>query len=201
MSTTATVRGRAARVSAVVLAAAVAAGCGVPSESSPRLVDPTRLPPGLVEPANPTTTAPPAVTVPEAVVRVWMVQDPALVPVARRVPAPTTVDAAVAALLAGTAEQDEPGVRSAWAGPEQVTDVGVIAGIAVVELAEDFLELPAGEQLLAVGQMVLTLTDLPGIGQVQFERDGERIRVPSADGTTLQRPVSRDDYTALAELG
>lgn len=186
-------------MAAIGLSGVSIAACGAPDTSKPRQIAADRLPPGLVEAVEETTTTAPPVTVPAAVVRVWMVQDPGLVAVSRQVPSPVTVHAVVAALLAGSSPDDEPGVRSAWTTAEQVTEVSVTAGIAMIDLAEGFLELPAGEQLLAVGQMVLTLTDQPGIGQVQFQRDGERIRVPGADGTTLLRPVSRDDYTALVQ--
>jgi spore germination protein GerM len=54
------------------------------------------------------------------------------------------------------------------------------------------------EQLLALGQLVFTLTDQPGIGGVEFSLEGEPVDVPLADGTTQDGPVSRDDLPEVA---
>ncbi len=55
------------------------------------------------------------------------------------------------------------------------------------------------DQLLMVGQIVLTLTDQAGIDEVNFTLDGEPIRVFRGDNT-LSEPgeaVGRDDYELL----
>ena len=176
----------------------VLAACGLPADESPRVIGPERLPPGLVEPLDATTsTGVPAAA--ETPVSVWMVRDDGLVPVRRFVPEPLDRDDVVAALLAGATADDPPGVRSAWIDAEQVGEVTVAAGTASVELTDRFADVPASDQLFAVAQMVFTLTGLPGIGQVSFVRDGEPVSLPAADGSTSLGPVSRDDYRVLVD--
>ena len=61
---------------------------------------------------------------------------------------------------------------------------------------------PPDEQLPAVAQIVLTLTQRPGIGQVSFTLDGERLRVRLGNGQTTDvagQPVSADDYAVLLD--
>ena len=51
--------------------------------------------------------------------------------------------------------------------------------------------------MLALGQLVLTATARPGVGQVRFTLEGLPVQVPTADGTVTSDPLSRDDYLAL----
>ena len=182
----------------VVSVMLVLPACGLPADESPRVIGPERLPPGLVEPLDATTsTGVPAAA--ETPVSVWMVREDGLVPVRRFVPEPLDRDDVVAVLLAGVTGDDPPGVRSAWIDAEQVGEVTVAAGTASVELTDRFADVPASDQLFAVAQMVFTLTGLPGIGQVSFVRDGEPVSLPAADGSTSLGPVSRDDYRVLVD--
>lgn len=67
-----------------------------------------------------------------------------------------------------------------------------------MQLAANFLEIAPGDQVLALGQIVLTLTGLPGVGRVRFEIDGESVATPLPDGTSTEDSVSREDYRSLA---
>ena len=120
------------RVACLVVAVLlVLPACGLPADESPRVIGPERLPPGLVEPLDATTsTGVPAAA--ETPVSVWMVREDGLVPVRRFVPEPLDRDDVVAALLAGATADDPPGVRSAWIDAEQVGEVTVAAGTASV---------------------------------------------------------------------
>ena len=65
-------------------------------------------------------------------------------------------------------------------------------------LTLDFGEkLPAGEQQLALAQLVFTLTALPGIGQVVFERGGVPIDVPRSDGSLVSGVITREDFAGV----
>ena len=74
------------------------------------------------------------------------------------------------------------------------------SGVATITLPPGFFEqIPPEDQLLAIGQIVLTVTEVGGIGQVLFVQDGLPRAVPrrsggSSDGVT---PLSRRDYTDL----
>jgi spore germination protein GerM len=69
--------------------------------------------------------------------------------------------------------------------------------VAVVDLEAAVSDLPADRQLLAVAQVVCALTSQPGVGQVRFTLDGERIDVPREDGALTGSPVTREDYADL----
>jgi spore germination protein GerM len=58
-------------------------------------------------------------------------------------------------------------------------------------------ELGGDEQLLAVAQLVCTLTARPGVGPVSFTLEGAPVDVPTGDGSLTSGPVSRDDYADL----
>ena len=74
------------------------------------------------------------------------------------------------------------------------------AGFAAVDLAgEAFDDIEDRDQRLAIGQIVLTLTRRPGIGQVQFSLEGEPLAVPGGDGvqTDPGQSVSRAEFEDL----
>jgi hypothetical protein len=60
-----------------------------------------------------------------------------------------------------------------------------------------FISIGGGNQLLAVAQVLWTLTEFPGIDGVLFVLDGPLVAVPTDDGLT-DRPVDRADYAAVA---
>ena len=71
-------------------------------------------------------------------------------------------------------------------------------GIAEVDLAASFGDIRSREQILALGQIVYTLTGQPGIGGVRFTVEGKEVTVPLSDGTLSDDPLSRDDFKAIA---
>ena len=74
-------------------------------------------------------------------------------------------------------------------------------GTATVQLAQEFLDIAPGDQVLALGQVVMTLTDLRGVGRVRFEIDGEAVATPLPDGTSTEDSVSREEFRSLATAG
>ena len=70
-------------------------------------------------------------------------------------------------------------------------------GVANVDLHASFLEIQPADQILAIAQVVCTITGLPGIGQVRFTQQGRPTDVPRADSSLTDKPVSRDDYQSL----
>jgi spore germination protein GerM len=82
-----------------------------------------------------------------------------------------------------------------------VRDVELTGGVATVSLTRAFADVEADAQLLAIGQLVCTLTARPGTGQVRFTLDGTDIDVPRQDGSLTAEPVTRDDYRDLIANG
>ena len=197
----------AARLAALGLAAigVVTASCGVPDHSRAQRINAADVPFGLAEPAPTTTTAP--FPPPDSgllsdgemteAVTLYFAQDARFVAVNRAIGPPLTLNAVVDALSQGPLPQDgAEGTRSVI-GTGDVEQVTSRAGVATVELGSKFPELPPAEQRLGIAQLVLTLTDRPGIGQVAFAINGQPADVPRADGYLDRGTISRDDYRTL----
>lgn len=204
---------RALAVAAVAMAGAALVGCGVPDQGSASHLAPDDVPAAL---AMPTTTLPPPTTVPATTVpattvpppttrpaptervAVWLVRNDRLDPVERtETTLPVTPDRVGALVAAGpVGDERGTGLRTAV----RVGDLGRVTlagGVATVELQPSFAELDGAEQVLAVAQLVLSLTARPGLGRVAFTLGGEALEAPRADGSLGGLTVSRDDYVAL----
>jgi hypothetical protein len=131
-------------------------------------------------------------------VSVWLVGDETLKASPRRVQSPAEASSVLTELLSGPTDAEiARGLRSAIPSPDMVVDVATSAGRADVQLASDFLDIPAGDQVLALGQIVFTLTDLRGVGRVRFLIDDVPVLVPLPSGDSTEDSVSRDDFAAL----
>ena len=182
-------------VLAVVLSAVgSSSGCGVPTQQSAEPIENDRLPIALQERAVPDATVGP----PLESIAVWLVRDDALSSVVHLVESPVTPGVALRQLeLGATQAEQRQGLRSAIPDAGMVGDATVTRGTTTVELAQSFDQIPPRDQMLAIAQIVLTLTDLRGVGRVQFERSDASLAVPLADGSMTDEPVSADDYFAL----
>ena len=113
------------------------------------------------------------------------------------VPAP---EAAIRALLKGpTRSERAGGVTSSVPPATQLIGIVVTDQIAEVDLSGEF-QTPAQprEVLLRVAQVVWTLVGIPGVTAVRFAIDGEVVPVVTDTGSSVARPVSAPDYTAVA---
>jgi spore germination protein GerM len=174
----------------IVALVAMTASCGFPTQDSPHRADLDEAPP-LVSSADSVPTR-------NEDVAVWFVHDDRLTSATRSVPTPINATAAIAAITGGvSASESAAGLRSAIPDPAMVTEAMVAGGTAVVTLAPEFLDIPAGDQVLALAQIVYTLTDLRGVGRVRFEIAGEPVVVPLPGGGSTEDSVSRDDFTQV----
>jgi len=173
-----------------VTSALLLVSCGFPTqdEASPVVDDrPSSLitdPPGGVRATESTT--------------VWFIADDELQPVTRRLASPVEAADMLGALLEGVSPAESArALRSAVPSGDMVRSVATSEGRADVDLAVEFADIPAGDQLLALAQIVYTLTDLRGIGRVRFTVDDVPVVVPLPDGESTEGSVSRDDFAAL----
>lgn len=185
-----------ARLVAALLGAALLAGCSVSTHEHARVADDGAVPFALLD-----REAPPIVPTTEPGsqsegVALCFLSEGRLVVDQRELQAPVVPEDVVAALASPPADQMPP-ARTALTDPLAVRDIGVVAGIARVDLGRSISELGGEEQLLAVAQIVCTLTARPGVGQVAFTLEGTPIEVPRGDGSLVAQPVSRDDYATL----
>lgn len=154
------------------------------------------------------TTAAPTTTTTIVLVdeKLYFINGPKLKLVVRKVPPPTTAttvanDAARAVLAdlvkgALSSENVRTAIQASFIGGPPA----VAAGVATVELTAAFSVLSDSDAQLAIAQLVYTLTELGGVGQVSFTRDGQPLSVPRSNGTQTVRPVTKDDYPAADVL-
>ncbi len=179
---------------AAMLPVATLLGCAVGTQQQPTAVDDADVPFGLVEPepAAATTTVIIGVTV-----TIYLIDSDLLTAVSRIVP-----DGDPATVVEQLLEQPPPaeterGLRSALANDGEadlVQSVDINRGVATVDLSSEFSDLDSRSQVLAIAQLVYTLTGRPGTGQVAFSIEGAPVEVPRADGTLTSDPLTRGDF-------
>jgi spore germination protein GerM len=133
-------------------------------------------------------------------VRLYFIASGQLTYVATPLPAPAALGQIVAALQDGPPAGDlGRGLRSA-VPPARVAEIKVTSnnsGVALVELPPGFFDtISLSDQRLVTAQLVLTLTDSRGIGQVQFN-----IAVPKPNGEVAPpgQLLARADFLSLLE--
>lgn len=201
-----------------LLALVAVASCGLSDDSGFIPFDPADDRFGLSQTTSSTSTVPP--TTPDSVVSattttiveqttttiatelvdVFFVSGSRLTAVATPLPAEPSLGQVLAALVEGP----PPGALGAGLRSALPLGVEVLAeqagGRATVDLpSEYFDEVPITDQRFVFAQLVLTLTDRPGIGQIVFLSAGEPMRVYRGDASLTDpgEPVSRDDYARL----
>lgn len=187
----------------VVAGVLVAGGCGIPVDDKPTLASPDDVPFDLLAegPGSSPTTTPTAPTGETTEATIFLVQGERLALARREVPAPATGETVIEALQRGpTRSEAALGLRSALVGRDVMRSVGIHGGIATVDLGSDFTEIVGRDQIMALAQIVSTLTSLPGVGLVNFTLEGAPVGVPRGDGAVTTNPVSRDDYALLAPV-
>lgn len=96
---------------------------------------------------------------------------------------------------------EREGLTSAIPSDTTINDVyeGEEEGEWVVDLSEEFYDGPEdGRGRYAIGQVVLTLSELPEVESVSFLRDGEEVTPRDGDGAeVLDGPVTPQDYVAI----
>lgn len=163
----------------------VSTGCGFPVQDSPRAVRQEAV-------TLPTSDATGSTTRLE-LVTLWFVKDGDLIPARRRLPVPVDIDIVVAALAAGVSVNEvERSLRSAIPAPSMIDGASLAGGTATVRLTSEFLDIPVADQSLAVAQIVVTVTDLRGVGRVRFVIADSPVLVPLPDGSSTDDSVSRD---------
>lgn len=184
------VAGAAGAVAALVLTAT--AGCGVPAETAPRAIE---SPAVLPLPASPPPTQQGAGPASQ---RLCLTREARLVEVTRPMSGPASVQETVRDLLAGPTEAESAtGLNTALGGTPLVTGVRLEDGIAVVGLRSDAEGSSRADDVLALGQVVCTLTKRGDVQGVVFERAGERVAVPRGDGSLAPGPLRRGDFDQL----
>lgn len=185
-------------VAALAVVTLLASGCGLGGEDDDHPIAAADVPYDLLAPSTTTTTEPPTTTTTLAWrANLWFVIGGRLQPVQRQLRTQPHVEQLLDLLLRGPSGADSRLLRTALAVDDARVPAQPSGGVLVVELADDFGARSSSEQIFALGQLVFTLTEVPGIGRVLFRIDGADLAVPRPDGQLVQGSVSRDDYRSL----
>lgn len=197
-------RVRRSRTGAVLVAAALAVaatGCGLPGGGEVRTVDNGEVPYRLLDDGGEKTPASPSPSTPAGLpVLLWTSGD-RLLPEAAGPgcdePTDVLVDRLLSALAAGPSEEARAAGRSSALLPDvELASAGVSEG--TVEVSIDADAAVSTELLpLAVGQIVLSVTSVPGVDSVVLLVDEEPVQVPLPAGALTAGPVSAADYSGL----
>ncbi|HKY75324.1 MAG TPA: GerMN domain-containing protein [Acidimicrobiia bacterium] len=183
-----------------LLAAAVVAtlaACGIPQDK-----EPTTTPGGVVMPAvAPSAAAPPGgragPSPGEVDLAVFLVRADHLEKVVRDARR-DDLTRTLTVLLAGPTEAElAAGIRTAISPQTELRSARLDGDTAVVDLSAAFVEVGGQEQILAVAQVVLTATAVPGVGRVRFLLEGQAVEIPRADGTLGSESLGAADYERL----
>lgn len=174
----------------------VLAACGLPSTGQAKTIDPSGVPFGLLSPSPADLASPQAQGRPTAV---YFVRDDRLVTALRRVDGENAPAEIVRMLLEGpTREESAANITSDIPEGTRLVSLDVVGSMATVDLSNQFGTAGGSDQVLAVAQMVYTLTTTGQIRTVQFAIDGKVIEVPDGSGSLASTPRSRADYAQVA---
>jgi spore germination protein GerM len=134
---------------------------------------------------------------PELHAEIFLVQAEHLVSVRRSTPRRDLVEALNLLLEGPTEAEFGAGIRSAISPQTTLHSARVEGDTAVVDLSGALVEVGGQEQILAVAQLVLTVTAVPGVEQVRFLLEGQAVEVPRADGTLTSEALRAPDYAGL----
>jgi len=188
----------------------VLVSCGVPSHDLAQpLASEVIAPPALPATASPTPTdsqsAAPSPSAVSALTKLWFAGDVGLVAVLTPVAPADSAEAIVAGLVAGPPENQQ--LRTVVVDPltglplisvfQDEPAETIIQGDVNIVLSPEFAALPPNEQVLVLGQVVLSITGR-GLGTVSFvDQSGSPVAVPRPDGRLLDRPATLADYSSL----
>jgi spore germination protein GerM len=184
---------------AAAVALLVTCACGIPAEQSANRIDDESVPFGLLSSAPPGS---PSADTGRRALSVYFVRDDRLVAVERRVDGAPDAAQALSMLVNGpTQEEQDADIGTNTADLPLAVAPSQRPGVVTVDLARRVTELPSRVQTVALGQIVYTLAELPGVDAVAFTVDGEPVDVLRGDGSLSGDPVSPADYPELAPDG
>jgi spore germination protein GerM len=172
-------------------------GCGVPVQNDPVPVQPGAVPSQLQETGP--TGPPPASTVPgRSSLQINFVRNDQLVSLRRPAPDSDRLQAVLDDLIAGPTELEQAnGVTTALPPNATLSIANVDDSHVTLELSGDTEGRSATENVLAVGQIVLSVTALPTVDSVTFARNGVPVEALLADGALTTQPLTAADYQSL----
>lgn len=195
------------------------AGCGVPLQDSAQPLPPEVVPPPIVVPsespspsasASPSASPSPSESPDVEVVDFFFIREAGLVALPSELPADGVIAVSPEVVLERLAAGPPPetGLRSVVVDPLTgtalvsvfvPTDPSVAVPVAdvTISVADAFGSLPSAEQVLLLGQVVLSLSSAGYATVAVVDGAGSPLAVPLPDGRLLDRPATALDYASL----
>ncbi|MFV0315690.1 MAG: GerMN domain-containing protein [Microthrixaceae bacterium] len=149
----------------------VGAACGITADSEPRALPVTTT----------TSTTPTSEPTGDQLSNVYMVTNGALVPTRRRVPARNPTEIMNSVLIRPDESEGETLSSSVPANTKLLSARRGQNGILEVDLSADFEDVQGDARVLAIGQIVMSTTELPGVETLQFFIEGKPLKVFSGE--------------------
>ena len=178
------------------LAAAVfLASCGLNANSTVELLDNANYSISISSP--PSTNSPPN-QLQESVV-IYLILGSGLRTQSLIVPSPITAETVITALNGPFDENvTARGLRTGfYESSDLITSVLTVESLATIDLSESFTELAGDEQLLILGQIVLSIIANTVITSINFTSNNIAIKIPNANGQLIQGSAQRADFVDL----
>ena len=157
-------------------------GCGVPLDDSPRAMQSTRS-------GEPSPTS---VAQGDTAAYIYMLLDGSLVPAAREVSSRQPGPILDSVVQAPTADETTAGFISQVPMGTEVLGSVQSGDVLSVDLSTEFENVIGRTRQEAIGQMVFSATDLPGINEVTFSIDGTPLQVSSPTRGDVERVMDCD---------
>jgi germination protein M len=104
-------------------------------------------------------------------------------------------------LVDGPSSADEAlidGIATSVPGETLVLGVNIADGLATVDLSREFESGGGSFSMFSrLAQVIYTVTQFPTVDEVEFQLDGQPVRVFSGEGITIDEPGSRADFVDL----
>ena len=175
---------------------AATAGCGLPSDKSPRQIADDKVPFELL---GPSTTTPSSTVPGGSFAHLYFVDGVVLRVVNRSLPGRTPLTV-LSELVKGITDGDPPGITTAIPKDTQIVRIDNDGSTLVVTLSNAILAIAGAEQQHAFGQFVYTITDL-NVSGVRFrvvDGSGNAQDVqPLTENGQKAGPLTRLDFPSL----
>jgi spore germination protein GerM len=171
------------------------ASCGFNENSSVELLDEANYSISISSP--PSTNAQPN-QLQEGIV-IYLISDTGLRTHSLIVSSPITAETVTAALNGPFDENvTARGLRTGfYESSDLITDISTAGSVATIDLSESFTELPGDEQLLILGQIVLSIIANTEITSINFTSNNIAIKIPNANGKLIRGAAQRADFVDL----
>ncbi|ADB32953.1 hypothetical protein Kfla_3901 [Kribbella flavida DSM 17836] len=177
------------------------AGCGIPTQDQPSQVAASEIPAPLRGDGTPQPSVPATVDPGDSSLLIYFVRDDRLIGLPRETPTGSRDDRlseALDSLTAGPSEKEQAaGITTAFPAGLDLAVEAVDGTRVVLNLSGETDGRSATDNVLTVGQVVLSLTSLPSVTEITFVRDGTPVEALLPGGALTADPLTAADYLPL----